>query len=168
MSPSGTPVNPDGGYVNPDGSHDWMPGYGPQMSFGGQEIRTGRAPTAPDPGSGDALGAARGTPQYRQAEAAHQAWIKSQLDSGLHLADLGLTPTRGGGLSSYMQFGGYQPSGGGAASASPAPAAPGAPPVAGSGGYLGAPGQAQQMSYGGSTNPLQAAIMQLLGQSQGQ
>jgi hypothetical protein len=166
LSPSGTPVNPDGGYQNPDGSHDWMPGYGPKMSFGGQETRTGKAPSAPDPGQPDAV-APRGTPEWRAAYAAHDAWIKSQLDAGLHLADLGLTPTRGGGLSAYMRYGSYQPGGGaeGAAPTTAAPANTNAPPVAGAGGGL--PGTSNQMQYGASNGSIQA-LLQLLGQSQGQ
>lgn len=175
QSPSGTPVGPDGGYTNPDGSKDWMPGYGPQMSFGGQEIKTGKAPTTPAPPDPDtATGGARGTPAWRQAYAAHDAWIRSQLDAGLHLSDLGLTPTRGGGLSDYMKYGSYQPQGG--TPAAGAPRTPGdpnqgntpvtnGPPVAGAGGGL--PGTVPgSMSYGG--NNLQAALMQLLMQGQGQ
>ena len=93
------------GFTNPNGGHDWNVGYGPGGDFGGQISGTGQAPIGTDPGSGDALGIPRGTPEYREATGKHQQWIQQNLSAGRHLADLGLTPTKGGGLAAYMQLG---------------------------------------------------------------
>lgn len=165
---SGAPVNPDGSYQRSDGSTDWLPGYGPQMGFGNQTTRTGAAPVRPDPGDPDSVtGGQRGTPQWRAAYDAHQQWIKENLDSGRTLADLGMEPTRGGGLSNYMKWGSYQPQGGGAR---PQPGGPqGVQQGPGTGGYLPEGGFMQpggNMSYGGfgfgGGNPLQNAVIQML------
>lgn len=98
--------DPDGrGFTNPGGGHDWNVGYGPGGNWQGQDQKTGKAIVGTDPGSGDALGIPRGTQPYRDATAAHKAWIQSNLNAGLTLADLGLTPTKGGGLSDFMEMG---------------------------------------------------------------
>jgi hypothetical protein len=108
MSPYGTPVTYDAdrhGFTNADGGHDWLPGYGPGGDFGGQPSKTGQAAIGTDPGSGDALGIPRHTPEYRAAQAAHQARMQQNLGAGRTLADLGRTPTKGGGLAAFMQLG---------------------------------------------------------------
>ena len=150
-----------------------MPGYGPQRNYGAQGVRTGQAPTRPDPGGPDEVtGGARGTPQWRQAYAAHEAWIEENIAAGRSLADLGLEPVKGGGLSAYSRHG-SKPLGSGGAGAgarTPAPQAPTRPQQQGpgTGGFL--PGT--EGDFGGSFGPmnfgggaqggLQQAILQLL------
>ncbi len=101
-------IRPDAdgrGFTNPDGGHDWNVGQGPGGNFGGQVNRTGQAMIGPEVQSGDSLGYARGSQQYRDATAARQAWIQQNLSGGRTLADLGLEPTRGGGLANFMSLG---------------------------------------------------------------
>lgn len=115
------------GFTNPNGDHDWNVGYGPGGDFGGQISKTGLSVMGVDPGSGDALGIARKTPEYRAAQAAHQAWIQQNLGQGRHLADLGMDPTKGGGLAAYMQLGSLfkpGPAGGTGQPISPQPVGP--------------------------------------------
>lgn len=100
-------VDKDGrGFTNADGGHDWNVGQGPGGNWNGEDQKTGQSPVGQDPGSGDALGYPRGSAQYNQATQAHQAWIQQNRAAGRTLADLGMSPTRGGGLSNYMQFAG--------------------------------------------------------------
>ena len=107
--PYGGMVTPDAdnrGFTNADGGHDWNVGQGPGGNWNGEDQPTGLPPVGQDPGSGDALGIPRGTPQYRQATAAHKAWIQQNRQAGRTLADLGMSPVRGGGLSNYMEMAG--------------------------------------------------------------
>lgn len=121
-------ITPDAdgrGFTNANGGHDWNVGSGPGGNFGGQVNRTGQSVIGTEALSGDSQGFARGTPQYQQATAARQAWIQSNLSQGRTLADLGLEPTRGGGLANFMALGSTLHPG----AASPAPTQPVGTPV---------------------------------------
>lgn len=142
----------DGSFKRPDGSTDWEVGSGPKYDWGGMSARTGRAPTSPAPPEADSVDPTRGS-AWRQAQAAHDAWIQSQLKSGLSLADLGFSPTRGGGLSIYMRYGGpgglgeqLQQQGGGAAGNAPG----GGAPTSGGPGTVGIPGGEGTQQGGGT------------------
>lgn len=99
----GSPVNPDGSFRRGDDTIDWAVGTGPGYNWGGEDRRTGQAPVSPAPPEPDSV-APRGTPAWRQAQADRESWIQANRAAGRTLADLGLEPTRGGGLSNYMRY----------------------------------------------------------------
>lgn len=121
------------GFTNPNGGHDWNVGQGPGGNWQGQDQKTGKTPIGTDPGSGDALGIPRGTGAYQAASAAHHAWIQQNLSAGLTLADLGETPTKGGGLSNFMELGSTLIPGAAAGPAVPLGVSPSTPITGGTG-----------------------------------
>jgi len=135
------------GFTNADGGHDWNVGQGPGGDYGGQVNKTGQAPIGTEVLSGDSLGIPRGTPEYRAASAARQAWIQANLSQGRTLADLGLSPTRGGGLANFMSLGTTLRPGVAGGSAPTQPGSPGMPP--------GTPVPSTPIIGGGGINPPQ-------------
>lgn len=155
-----------GMFHNADGSIDWQAGTGPAwLQNSPQYQRSGQAPLGQRPPSPDSV-ADRGTQKWRDAYNKEQNYIKLNEDAGRSLSDLGLDPTKGGGMSNYMRWGDYKADptalkadqaaagggGGSAASQSIVGLTPEGDPIYGPGGSGG--GGSSSSSYGTYLSPL--------------